>query len=109
VDAARKGNSIRTWKEVCYSCVDGKQFRLAQICGMSIAVHADELEDLVQFYVARGLFSEIIALMEYCLNIERTHQGIFTQLAILYSRFKPEKLLEHIKLFHSRLNIPQVW
>ena len=34
--------------------------------------------------------------------------GIFTELAILYSRYKPEKLMEHLKLFVSRINIPKV-
>jgi hypothetical protein len=34
--------------------------------------------------------------------------GIFTELAILYSKYKPEKLMEHLKLFVSRINIPKV-
>ena len=31
--------------------------------------------------------------------------GIFTELGVLYSKYKDEKLMEHIKLFWSRLNI----
>lgn len=38
VDAARKANSARTWKEVCFACVDAEEFRLAQICGLNIIV-----------------------------------------------------------------------
>ena len=34
--------------------------------------------------------------------------GIFTELATLYSKYKPEKLMEHLKLFVSRINIPKV-
>jgi len=30
--------------------------------------------------------------------------NMFTELAILYSKFRPEKLREHVKLFHSKLN-----
>lgn len=54
VDGARKANSTRTWKEVCFACVDGKEFRLAQMCGLHIVVHADELEELINYYQVRG-------------------------------------------------------
>ncbi|MEQ2201344.1 hypothetical protein XENOCAPTIV_010991, partial [Xenoophorus captivus] len=50
VDGARKANSTRTWKEVCFACVDGQEFRLAQMCGLHIVVHADELEELINYY-----------------------------------------------------------
>lgn len=38
VDAARKANNSKTWKEVCFACVDAEEFRLAQICGLNIIV-----------------------------------------------------------------------
>src|SRR3954463_10738225 len=34
--------------------------------------------------------------------------GMFTELAILYTKYKPEKTDEHLRLFWSRLNIPKV-
>ena len=34
--------------------------------------------------------------------------GIFTELAILYSKYKPQKMREHLELFWSRVNIPKV-
>lgn len=34
--------------------------------------------------------------------------GMFTELAILYSKFKPQKMREHLDLFWSRVNIPKV-
>ena len=46
--------STRTWKEVCFACVDNSEFRLAQMCGLHIVVHADELEDLITYYQDRG-------------------------------------------------------
>ncbi|KAJ8312751.1 hypothetical protein KUTeg_010124 [Tegillarca granosa] len=73
VDGARKANSTKTWKEVCFACVNNKEFRLAQMCGL-----------------------------------ERAHMGMFTELAILYSKYKPEKMREHLELFWSRVNIPKV-
>ncbi|CAH8446801.1 unnamed protein product [Heterobilharzia americana] len=108
VDAARKANSTRTWKEVCFACVNHKEFRLAQMCGLHIVVHADELGDLINYYEQRGHFDELIQLLEAGLGLERAHMGMFTELAILYSKFKPEKMREHLELFWSRVNIPKV-
>lgn len=48
VEAARKANSPRTWKEVCYACVDENEFRLAQLCGLNIIINADDLEEVRQ-------------------------------------------------------------
>ena len=45
VDAARKANSPRTWKEVCYACVEEGEFKLAQLCGLNIIVAADDLAE----------------------------------------------------------------
>ncbi|KAG8597249.1 hypothetical protein GDO81_002222 [Engystomops pustulosus] len=108
VDSARKANSTRTWKEVCFACVDGTEFRLAQMCGLHIVIHADELEELISYYQDRGYFEELIALLEAALGLERAHMGMFTELAILYSKFKPQKMREHLELFWSRVNIPKV-
>ncbi|VAI30580.1 unnamed protein product [Triticum turgidum subsp. durum] len=108
VDAARKANSAKTWKEVCFACVDAEEFRLAQICGLNIIVQVDDLEEVSEYYQNRGCFSELISLMESGLGLERAHMGIFTELGVLYARYRPEKLMEHIKLFSTRLNIPKL-
>ncbi|XP_017771564.1 PREDICTED: clathrin heavy chain [Nicrophorus vespilloides] len=108
VDGARKANSTRTWKEVCFACVDAEEFRLAQMCGLHIVVHADELQDLINYYQDRGYFEELILLLEAALGLERAHMGMFTELAILYSKYKPAKMREHLELFWSRVNIPKV-
>ena len=68
VDAARKANSTRTWKEVCFACVDNEEFRLAQMCGLHTVVHADELEELINYYQDRGYFEELIQLLEAALG-----------------------------------------
>lgn len=108
VESARKANSTRTWKEVCFACVDSGEFRLAQMCGLHIVVHADELEDLINYYQDRGHFEELINLLEAALGLERAHMGMFTELAILYSKYKPQRMREHLELFWSRVNIPKV-
>ncbi|CAI0415749.1 unnamed protein product [Linum tenue] len=108
VDAARKANSAKTWKEVCFACVDAEEFRLAQMCGLNIIVQVDDLEEVSEYYQNRGYFNELISLMESGLGLERAHMGIFTELGVLYARYRYEKLMEHIKLFSTRLNIPKL-
>jgi clathrin heavy chain len=34
--------------------VDNEEFRLAQMCGLHIVVHADELEELNTYYQEKG-------------------------------------------------------
>ena len=52
----------------------------------------------------RGYFEELLQLMESGLGLEMGagHTGIFTELGVLYSKYKPDKLMEHLKLFWSR-------
>ncbi|KAM7256318.1 hypothetical protein ACFE04_012059 [Oxalis oulophora] len=94
--------------EVCFACVDAEEFRLAQICGLNIIIQVDDLEEVSEYYQNRGCFNELISLMESGLGLERAHMGIFTELGVLYARYRPEKLMEHIKLFSTRLNIPKL-
>lgn len=84
------------------------EFRLAQLCGLNIIINADDLEEVSDFYQQRGFFEELIALMESGIGLERAHMGIFTELGILYAKYKPEKLMEHLKLFSTRINIPRL-
>lgn len=108
VDAARRANATKTWKEVCFACVNAEEFRLAQTAGTHIVVHADELPELINFYQDKGFFEELMSMMESALGLERAHMGMFTELAILYSKYRPNKMKEHLELFWSRVNIPKV-
>jgi len=38
VDAAKKANSLKTWKDVCFSCIGAGESSLAQICGLNVIV-----------------------------------------------------------------------
>lgn len=108
VDCARKASNISVWKQVNQACIENKEFKLAQMCGLHLIVHAEELEPLVTQYEYNGYFNEIISLFENGLSLERAHMGMFTELAILYTKYQPEKTMEHLKLFWSRINIPKV-
>ncbi|CAG8468332.1 858_t:CDS:10 [Funneliformis mosseae] len=108
VDGARKASSTKVWKDVHNACVQHKEFRLAYICGLNLVVHADELQEVIRQYEYNGYINELLSLLEAGLGIERAHMGMFTELAILYTKYKPEKTYEHLRLFWSRLNIPKV-
>ncbi|KAJ3329008.1 hypothetical protein HDU76_008837 [Blyttiomyces sp. JEL0837] len=108
VDCARKANSTKVWKEVNAACIDNSEFRLAQICALNLIIHAEELEALVKLYESRGFYDELIQLIEAGLGLERAHMGMFTELAILYSKHRSDRLMEHLRLFWQRINIPKV-
>jgi hypothetical protein len=74
------------------------EFRLAQQCGLHIIVSPDHLEELIGNYEKWGHFEELISLLEQGLGLEQAHQGIFTELGILYAKYRPEKLMEHVKV-----------
>jgi len=107
VEAARKASSTRTWKEANMACVEAGKFRLAGICGIQLMQHGDELDELIRHYEQRGHFEEILELLEKGAGNERSHITIFTCLALLYSKYKPEKLMEHLKLYYNKMNIPR--
>ncbi|CAF4130945.1 unnamed protein product [Rotaria magnacalcarata] len=76
VDRAHQANSIKTWKDICFICIDKNEFRLAQMC---------------------AAFSHA-----------RAHIGMFTELAILYSIYKQQKMRKHLELFWSHIRKPKV-
>ncbi len=108
VDCARKASNVSVWKQVNQACLENGEFRLAQICGLNLVVHAEELDELVAQYEYNGYFSQLISLFENGLALERAHMGMFTELAILYTKYQPEKTMDHLKLFWSRINMPKV-
>lgn len=108
VECARKANSTKVWKQVNEACVAKKEFRLAQICGLNLIVHAEELQDLVKQYERNGYFDELISLLEAGLGLERAHMGMFTELGIALSKYHPDRVMEHLKLFWGRINIPKM-
>lgn len=108
VECARKANSVKVWKQINAACVTKKEFRLAQICGLNLIVHAEELTELVRQYERHGYFDELISLLEAGLGLERAHMAMFTELGIALSKYHPERVMEHVKLFWSRINIPKM-
>ena len=77
VESARKAGNTQVWKQVHAACLEKGEFRLAQICGLNIIVHAEELPTLIKGYEWKGHFSEILALLEAGLSLERAHVCVF--------------------------------
>ncbi|PVV00105.1 hypothetical protein BB559_000117 [Furculomyces boomerangus] len=108
VDCCRKANSTVVWRQVNMACIAKEEFRLAQICGLYLIVNPEELDPLVQTYESNGYIDELCSLLENGLGLEKAHMGMFTALAVLYIRYKPEQTMEFLKLYWSRINIPKV-
>jgi len=108
IEAAKKANTPKTWKELCMACVAAQEYKLASLAGMHIIIHPDELEDLIRHYESLGVTNEMISLLETGVGLERAHVGIFTELAILYAKYQPERLMDHCKSYMQKLNVPKV-
>jgi len=108
VDAAKKANNPKTWKELNIACVAAQQFKCAEMAAMHIIVHPDHLEELIAQYEKHGHFEELIALLDQGLNQERAHVGMYTELGVLYAKYRPEKLADFMKMNTAKLNIPKL-
>ncbi|KAI8935959.1 hypothetical protein NX059_007464 [Plenodomus lindquistii] len=108
VECARKASNVKVWRQVNEACVAKKEFRLAQICGLNLIVHAEELADLIKQYERNGYFDELISLLEAGLGLERAHSGMFTALGVVLAKYHPERVMEHLRLFWGRLQIPRL-
>lgn len=108
VSAATKANNVSTWKQVCFACLRAEEFRLAATCGLEVIKYPDHLDEVVTYYSDLGHFDHLISLFEQGLGLEDGHIGIFTELGILYTKHVPEKVMEHCKVFFTKLNVSKV-
>jgi clathrin heavy chain len=108
VEAAKKADRLKTWKLVCYACLEAEELHHAQVCGLHIIVEPEELDELLQFYQNLGYFEAAIELLEAGVSLERAHTGIFTELGILYSKYREESLMDHLKMWWQRCSIPRL-
>jgi clathrin heavy chain len=108
VAAAVKANNVSTWKQVCFACLRAEEFRLASTCGLEVIKYPDHVDEVVSYYSDLGHFTHIVSLFEQGLGLEDAHIGIFTELGVLYTKHVPEKVMEHCKVFFSKLNVSKV-
>ncbi|KAF7458261.1 putative clathrin heavy chain [Cryptosporidium felis] len=109
LDSAKKANSPKTWKELLQVCMQVGESELAYQAGLNIIVYPDYCEDVVSEYEKKGLSAELLALLEGAIqNSERAHSSLFTELGILYAKYKPEKLMDYCASYSGRINIPKL-
>ncbi|GKY91971.1 hypothetical protein MPSEU_000168700 [Mayamaea pseudoterrestris] len=108
VDAAKKANNVSTWKAVCFACLRASEFRLAAICGLEVIKYPDHLDEVVTYYSDLGYFEQLISLFEQGIGLEDAHIGIFTELGILYTKHVPDKVMDHCKVFFSKINVSKL-
>ena len=110
LDAARKANIPKVWKEVAFACVRSKEFWLATIAGLQIMMMPDHLESLIAHYEKYGYYKELINLLESGLGAEGAHMGLYTELGILYAKYDPDRLIDHLKTYAQKLNVTKlIW
>jgi len=108
LDAAKKANIPKVWKEVAFACVRSREFRLASIAGLNIIMQPDHLESLIEHYEKYGYYKELINLLESGLGAEGAHMGLYTELGVLYAKYDPDRLMDHLKTFAQKLNITKL-
>jgi clathrin heavy chain len=108
LEAAKKANIPKVWKEVAFACVRSQEFRLAAIAGLNIVIHPDNLDDLIHHYEKFGYYKECIQLLESGLGLERSHMGLFTELGVMYAKYDPDRLMDHIRTYAQKINIPKL-
>lgn len=64
IEAAKKANTPKIWKELCMACVAAQEYKLANAAAMNIIIHPDELEGLIKHYESLGVVNEMINLLE---------------------------------------------
>ena len=104
--AAKRSNTQKCWKEVCFSCIKAGEFKLAGQAGNYVIQSADMVEEVIEEYEKYGAYEELINLFESNLVGERNH--IITELGILYAKYQQEKLMDHCRNYYSNMNVHKV-
>jgi len=63
---------------------------------------------LILHYEKFGYYNELIMLLEQGMRQERAHKGIFTELGIIFAKYSPSKLMDHIRSNKDNLLIPKL-
>lgn len=108
IDAAKKANNPKTWIEVCKACVVHGEYKLSTVAGQNVLFYPDHVEDLINHYEKFGASEEIMGLLEGMLGLERSHIGMYTELAVLYAKYHPEKLLNYVRNWVKKINVQKV-
>ncbi len=93
---------------MAFACVEEREFKLAIVAATQVALVPDTLEEMVQFYELHESPDEAAIMLEQALANEKSHVGVFTELASLYAKYKQHKLLDFIKAYFGKLNVTKL-
>lgn len=102
--AAEKAKNIHTWKEVNRACLESESYDLARQCAIHIVLRAEEMNAIVSLYENAGCWDELASVLKSAAANPSAHMGIFTELGVLYARYSPERLLEHVNMYARKMN-----
>ena len=105
VAAADKAKNITTWKIVNQACLEAEEMDLARTCAVPVVLRAGELQAIIDLYESSGYWEELAAVLKIAASQSGAHMGIYTELGILYARYSPVKLLDHVNLYSKKMNI----
>jgi len=108
LEAAKKAKKLEVWKFLCFKAVDAGELRIAQKAGLNVVIEPEHMYEVLEYYESRGLFDALISLMDAALLLEKAHQALFTETGILYTKYKPEKVMDFCKMWWRRCNVPQL-
>ena len=108
IESAQKANTSKTWKELCFACIEASEFKFASVAAQNIIIVPDLLESLIRHYEEYNDQEEMMVLLEGALGMQRAHTGIFTELAVLYCNYKPKKVMEHCRQYFQKMNVLKV-
>lgn len=108
VEAARKAGNTSVWKQVHAACLSQREFKLAQVAGLNVVPAAEELPSLVRAYERGGHFDALLELLETSLGLERANMSIFTAAGVALAKYRPQRLMDHLKIYVGRSNVPQL-
>lgn len=119
IDAARKADSPKCWREVNAACLVAGEVALAKTAGLYLVVLQDELPGVTRFYEERGCINELIDLLESGTEHPQAKAytskelNIFTMLATIYCQYmwfirdhSSQKLYRFLKAHTDKISVP---
>ena len=79
--------------------MDLNAVKVTCLCSLHVIMQPEHLEEIIGVYEKGGHFDALIALMEQGLGTDNAHDGIFTEFALVYTEYKPETLMERLRVY----------
>jgi len=119
IDAARKADDSRCWRECNAACLVAGEIALAKTAGLYLVVLQDELPGVVRFYEEKGCIAELIDLLEtgtehpQARAFTTKENNLYTTLGVIYCRYmwfmqatQAPKLGRFLRAHSDKISVP---